>query len=97
MDHQIENEDEIIIKYNSIKEMVHRTTQYVAAQNSWNTNGLIFIVSFKAEFSNPAGELPSYRFQLQPQSNSPESANQRVGPEVYSSRVEDFKMLIYFN
>ncbi len=29
--------------------------------------------------SNPApGELPSYRFQLQPQSNTPEPANQGV-------------------
>ncbi len=31
----------------------------------------------RAGVSNPApGELPSYRFQLQPQSNTPEPANQ---------------------
>ncbi len=34
---------------------------------------------FRSGVSNPApGELPSWRFQLQPQSNTPEPANQVV-------------------
>ncbi len=44
-------------------------------------NGMhsLYFISYRTGISNPApGELPSWRFQLQPQLNTPEPANQGV-------------------